>query len=68
MSFLGRFLAIATLSLLGAGAANLLGLASHACCGVVKNGCCDVSALTRPAFNPSAALLPLPKPAIACTS
>jgi hypothetical protein len=38
----------------------------QACCGVVSNGC--VSALTKPLFNPSAAPLPPPKPAIACTS
>jgi hypothetical protein len=38
-------------------------------CGVVSNGCCcDVSALTKPAFNPSAPPLPPPKAAIACTS
>src|SRR3989442_10489665 len=41
---------------------------SHACCGVVSNGCSDVPALTTPAFKPSAAPLPPPKPAIACTS
>jgi hypothetical protein len=40
----------------------------QACCGVVSNGCWDASALTRPAFDPSAAPLPPPKPAIACTS
>src|SRR6266849_11003310 len=29
-----------------------LHVAPHACCDVVSNGCCDVSALTKPAFNP----------------
>jgi hypothetical protein len=36
--------------------------------GVVSNACWDVSALTRPLFNPSAAPLLAPKLAIACTS
>jgi hypothetical protein len=40
----------------------------HACCGVVSNGCCDVSALRGAVFKLSAAPLPPPKPAIACTS
>src|ERR671936_1629964 len=40
----------------------------QACCGVVRNVCCDLSALTKPALKPSAAPLPPPKPAIACTS
>jgi hypothetical protein len=38
----------------------------HAC-GAVRNICCDVSALTRPGSNPSAAPPP-PNPAVACTS
>jgi hypothetical protein len=37
----------------------------HAYCGFVNNGCCDASELAKPAFNPSAAPLPPPKPAIA---
>jgi hypothetical protein len=41
---------------------------SHACCGVVRNCCCDVSVLRAVVFKPSAAPLPPPKPAIACTS
>ena len=40
----------------------------HACCGVVKNVCCDVSVPRRAVFKLSAAPLPPPKPAIACTS
>ena len=39
----------------------------HAC-GVVSNCCCDVSAPRGTVFNPSAAPLPPPKPAMACTS
>src|SRR5437588_2799059 len=37
-------------------------------CGVVRNDCCDVSAPTGAPFKKSAAPLPPPKPAIACTS
>jgi hypothetical protein len=37
-------------------------------CGADRNICSDVPALTTPAFKPSVAPLPLPKPAIACTS
>src|SRR6266478_3498232 len=40
----------------------------HACCGVVSNVCCDVSAPKGTVFRLSAAPLPPPKPAIACTS
>jgi hypothetical protein len=40
---------------------------SHAC-GVVRKVCCDVSAPRLAASKPSAAPLPPPKPAIACTS
>jgi hypothetical protein len=41
---------------------------SHPCCGVVNNCCCDASVVMTPAFIPSAAPLPPPNPAIACTS
>ena len=37
-------------------------------CGVVSNVCCDASAASAAVFKPSAAPLPPPKPAIACTS
>ena len=40
----------------------------QACCGVVSNGCCNVSAPSGTVFEMSAAPLPPPKPAIACTS
>ena len=43
-------------------------LAPHAFCGVVKNVCCDVSLLTGAMSKVSPEPLPLPKPAIACTS
>jgi len=41
---------------------------THTCCGVVSHGCCDVSAPRGAVLKISAALLPPPKPAIACTS
>src|SRR5262249_59301162 len=40
----------------------------HACCGGVRNVCCERSAPSGTVFKLSAAPLPPPKPAIACTS
>src|ERR1700730_18012338 len=37
-------------------------------CGIVSNCCCDVSAASAAVFEPSAAPLPPPKPAMACRS
>src|SRR5229473_1555417 len=39
----------------------------QACCGAARNVCCDVSAPRAAVFKLSAAPLPPPKPAIACT-
>ena len=41
---------------------------AQVCCGVVSCGCCDVSEPSGAVFKLSAAPLPPPKPAIACTS
>src|SRR5262249_54015423 len=43
-------------------------LSPHVCCGAVRNGCGDVSAPRLATLKPSAAPLPAPKLAMACTS